>query len=64
MKQEQEAQVKSDDTQQIPMNGFQQVLDMLRIADPQFRESLLQRLAKRDRELAKSLRRDLEQLDF
>lgn len=60
----QETQGKSEETQQIPMNGFQQVLDMLRIADPQFRESLLQRLAKRDLELARSLRRDLEQFDL
>lgn len=43
----------------IPINGFQQVLDMLKIADPVFRESLLNRLAARDRELANSLRKDL-----
>ena len=47
----------------IPIDGFQQVLDMLRIADPAFRESLLKRLANRDAELANSLRRDLTGLD-
>jgi hypothetical protein len=48
----------------IPIDGFQQVLDMLRIADPAFRESLLKRLAARDLELANSLRRDLRNLDY
>jgi hypothetical protein len=48
------------DAKTIPINGFQQVLDMLRIADPAFRESLLKRLAAKDRELANSLRRDLQ----
>ena len=45
--------------QQIAVDGFQQVLEMLRIADPAFRESLLRRLAARDRDLARSLRADL-----
>lgn len=49
--------------QDIRINGFQQVLDMLRIADPKFRESLLRRLASRDVELANSLRRDLLNLE-
>ena len=44
---------------QIEVDGFQQVLEMLKIADPEFRESLLKRLAARDRELAKTLRQDL-----
>lgn len=44
----------------IAINGFQQVLEMLKIADPAFRESLLRRLAARDKELARSLRNDLE----
>jgi len=43
----------------IPVDGFKQVLEMLRIADPAFRESLLRRLADRDRDLARSLRADL-----
>lgn len=43
----------------IAIDGFRQVVDMLRIADPAFRESLLRRLAQRDRELAATLRRDL-----
>ena len=43
----------------IAVDGFQQVLEMLRIADPAFRESLLRRLAQRDRELARNLRADL-----
>ncbi len=44
---------------QIAVDGFNQVLEMLKIADPEFRESLLKRLALRDRELARTLRNDL-----
>ena len=44
---------------QVAVDGFRQVLDMLRIADPAFREDLLKRLAARDRRLAADLRRDL-----
>jgi hypothetical protein len=43
----------------IRVDGFEQVLEMLKIADPEFRESLLRRLAARDRRLAESLRADL-----
>ncbi|MEK6578031.1 MAG: hypothetical protein AABZ55_02280 [Bdellovibrionota bacterium] len=43
----------------IPVNGLQQVIDMLRVADPAFRDSLLKRLAARDRELARVIMRDL-----
>ena len=43
----------------IPINGFRQVLEMLRIADPAFRESLLSRLALRDKALARALRQEL-----
>jgi hypothetical protein len=43
----------------IPINGFQQVLEMLRAADAPFRESLLRRIAQKDPALANSLRRDL-----
>ena len=46
----------------IPVDGFKQVLEMLKIADPEFRESLLRRLAARDQELARSLRADLANL--
>lgn len=45
--------------ERISVDGFRQVLEMLKIADPAFRESLLKRLASRDRELARSLREDL-----
>ena len=45
--------------QAIPIDGFKQVIEMLRIADPAFRESLLRRLAARDQNLANNLRRDL-----
>jgi hypothetical protein len=48
----------------IPIDGFQQVLDMLKIADPAFRESLLRRLALRDQELVNSLRKDLGNLEI
>lgn len=50
--------------QPIPINGFQQVLDMLRIADPAFRESLLKRIAQKDQGLANSLRRDLRNAEL
>ena len=43
----------------IPVDGFGQVMEMLKIADPAFRESLLKRLAARDKELAYNLRRSL-----
>jgi|GEM_PF-743524 len=43
----------------IPVDGFNQVLEMLQVADPEFRESLLRRLAIRDRGMAKRLREDL-----
>jgi hypothetical protein len=43
----------------IPFDGFQHVLEMLRAADPAFRESLLRRLAARDARLARDLRADL-----
>lgn len=45
--------------EQIAVDGFNQVFEMLKIADPAFRESLLRRLAARDRELARTLRDDL-----
>ena len=50
--------------QPIPIDGFKQVIEMLRIADPAFRESLLRRLAARDQNLANNLRRDLNNQDF
>ena len=43
----------------IKVNGYEQVLEMLRIADKDFRESILRRLAVRDPELAASLRATL-----
>lgn len=46
--------------QRVRIDGFNQVLEMLRVADPAFRESLLRRLAKRDPRLAETLRQDLE----
>lgn len=46
----------------IAVDGFEQVFEMLKIADPAFRESLLKRLAARDRELARSLRERLAEL--
>ena len=44
----------------IRINGFAQVVAMLEAADPQFRESLLRRLAARDPRLVRSLKKDLE----
>lgn len=45
--------------QPIRVDGFQQVLAMLRVADADFRDSLLKRIAGRDSELARSLRLEL-----
>lgn len=50
----------ADPTQKpIRVDGFQQVLAMLRVADQDFRESLLRRIGQRDRDLARSLRDEL-----
>lgn len=57
-----EMEVEKPNETQIPIDGFRQVIEMLRIADPAFRESLLRRLATRDRELARSLRQDLAEI--
>lgn len=46
--------------EQIRVDGFAQILAMLQIADPAFRESLLKRLAAKDRNLVARLKRELE----
>lgn len=43
--------------QNIQINGLEQVIDMLRFADPAFRASLLRRLQARDPALAQKLLR-------
>lgn len=43
----------------IRVDGRGQVLDMLRVADPEFREILLRGIEKRDARLARELRRQL-----
>jgi hypothetical protein len=48
--------------ERIRVNGFAQVLEMLKIADPDFRESLLRRLSTKDPELGRQLRQDLRKL--
>jgi hypothetical protein len=48
--------------ERIAVNGFSQVLEMLKAADPAFRESLLRRIATKDRNLATTLRQDLAYL--
>ncbi len=45
----------------IPIDGRQQVIDLLRAADPQFREQLLRQIAGRDPLLARELRARLGQ---
>ena len=45
--------------EQIAVNGYQQVVEMLQAADPVFRESLLTRIGRRDPALARSLRQHL-----
>jgi hypothetical protein len=43
----------------VRINGREQILDMLRTADADFRELILTRLAKRDSRLARELREEL-----
>lgn len=43
----------------VKINGLQQVIELLKYADPAFRESLLKRLQARDPNLASSLRKIL-----
>lgn len=62
MKKEETPQQQSQVPSQIPIDGFKQVLEMLQMADPAFRESLLKRLAQKDRQLAGSLRQDLAEM--
>jgi hypothetical protein len=50
---------KPTDEVMIPVDGKGQVLDMLRAADPEFREFILRGIEKRDARLARELRRDL-----
>ncbi len=65
MSQYQDQKARQPETEQpIPINGFQQVLEMLKIADPAFRESLLRRLAQRDQQLARNLRQDLKNAEL
>jgi hypothetical protein len=39
----------------IKINGLEQIIEMLQIAEPEFRESLLKRIAQKDYTLAKKL---------
>lgn len=41
--------------EKIQVNGFQQMVDMLRVADPEFRHSLLARLSRADAAMARKL---------
>lgn len=43
--------------QGVKINGLEQVIELLKFADPAFRESLLKRLQARDPKLASSLRK-------
>lgn len=53
------AQNPSPQEEMIRVDGRGQVLDMLRAADPEFRELLLRGIEKRDAQLARELRREL-----
>lgn len=48
--------------ERIRVNGFGQVLEMLKIADHDFRISLLRRLGAKDAELARALMQELKSL--
>ncbi len=56
---ERQNSLKSAQAPEPNVDGFDQVFQMLKIADPAFRESLLKRLSARDTELARSLREKL-----
>ena len=43
----------------IPVNGREQLLEMLRVADDAFREHILKLVERRDPRLARDLRREL-----
>ncbi|NDG83606.1 MAG: hypothetical protein EBX52_01040 [Proteobacteria bacterium] len=47
----------SPESQDIRVNGLEQVVEMLRHADPQFRASILRRLQARDPALAQRILR-------
>jgi hypothetical protein len=64
MSQHKETLDPQTDPAPIAINGFGQVLELLKVADPAFRESLLRRLAHKDPKLANSLRRDLRELEY
>lgn len=53
------APVAKTEEKKVNFNGFGQVLEMLRVADDAFRESLLRRLAQQDPALARRLREEL-----
>lgn len=55
----QEAEVRPGEEEGIKVDGFGQVLDLLKVADPAFRESLLRRLARQNPDLVLNLRRQL-----
>jgi hypothetical protein len=43
----------------IKVDGYQQVIEMLKAADPEFRASLLKRIEERNRPLAIALKKNL-----
>ena len=53
------APAAKQEEKKVNFNGFGQVLEMLRVADDSFRESLLRRLAQQDPALARRLREEL-----
>lgn len=50
-------QSKGPQEEGMKINGLQQVIDMLRHADPQFRASLIRRIQAKDPKLAQNLLR-------
>jgi hypothetical protein len=53
------AEKEENQNEMIRVDGHAQVLEMLRAADPDFREVLLRGIEKRDAQLARQLRREL-----
>ena len=49
-----------DSEKGVRIDGYAQVLELLKVADPAFRESLLKRLAQSDPALVQNLRKNLK----
>lgn len=54
------SQEKPQDPKGVRVNGYHQIIEMFRVADQEFRKSLLVRLERQDPSLAVKIRKELE----